>query len=317
VAASGYRIEFGVIASGIVFWTLLASDRKWTEKFGLGVVAVILVALLWGPLWIHDGVQGPWPVPIDPRVRLVSGLYKNVFDALGVIPMLFVVIFFVQTKWPFRIVPPFGQDILRYWLPWLVVIFFGICIINPTKIPVVFPGVAFLILLLAARARPWLWGCFVAACLSTLLVQVDCFDHRVWVGVKLKPGLWEQTLLGKPAYQGPRLAAASRLAAEGRQVIIPNLWPWDLSWQRAHGAWAGVVLPESNGMAYQVGPGIVMSRAALDQPSRLQSWVRDGYEIWIDQDVYRELFMRYTVAGPTPPTAMIGGVTCRIVEMGR
>jgi len=319
VAASGYRPEFGAIALGIVFWTLLASDRSWAEKVGLGILTAVLVALLWGPLWFHHGAHGPWAIPFDPKVRVVLGLYKMAFNALGVTAMFFAVVFFLQTRDLFRIVPPFGKDILGYWLPWLVVIFFGIFFIYPTKVSVVFPGVAFLILLLAGWAKRWVWVCFVVGCLSTLLVQFDCFDHRVWVGLKLKSGLWEQALLDKPAYQGPKLVAVSRLANQGRHVIIANLWPWDLTWQRAHTPWPGVALSAgvSSGwpIAYQVGPGVVMSRGVLDEPSLLQTFAQSGYDVWIDEDVYREVFMRYTVTGPVPQTALIGGVTCRLVDL--
>jgi len=317
VAASGYRIEFGVIALGIVFWTLLASDRNWIERFGLGVLAVVLFTLLWGPLWLSQGARTPYPNVLEPQVRLGVALYKIVFLALGAIPMAVAGVFFMQTRGPFRIWPPFGQDILRYWVPWLVVICFGIFLVYPTKVQVVFPGVAFLILLMATRAQRWLWAGFVVACLSTLLLQVDCFDHRAWVGFKVKPGLWEESLSGKPAYQGAKLAEASRLAGEGRHVFIANIWPWTFSWQAAHGAWPGVALPDGGeGVAYRVGRGIVASRAVVDQPSLLQGFVQKGYEVWIDREVYRELFMRYALTAPTPSTAVIGGVTCRIVEVG-
>jgi hypothetical protein len=321
VAASGYRVEFGAMALGVVFWTLLFSDRNLAEKMGLGFFAALLLALLWGPLWIHHGAHAPWDIPLNAKTRLEIGLYKIAFDALGVFPMLPAVAFFLPAKGDsVRILPPFGKAIWGYWLPWLVVAFFVLFFFYPMKPPVILPAVAFLILWGAVRAGPWLWACFVAACIGTLLVQADCFDHRAWVGWKWKPSLWEQSLAEKSAYQGPELAAAARVAGEGRHVVIANLWPWDIEWQRKHSFWTGTALPGSayKGwiLAYQAGPGIVVSRMSLETPALFQNYARDGYDVWIDRNVYREVFMRYAVTQALPQTAAIGGVPCRIVEIG-
>jgi hypothetical protein len=94
-----------------------------------------------------------------------------------------------------------------------------------------------------------------------------------------------------------------------------------LAWQKAHAAWPGVPEPKNKGqgsiVAYAIGPGIVASRSILDNdnPRLLMDYVREGYDIWIDQDLYREMYMRYDLSAPTPETAVIGGIPCKIVDV--
>jgi hypothetical protein len=256
---------------------------------------------------------------LSAAVRFGVGLYKIIFHALGLIPMALAAGFFLQARSHFRIMPPFGKPIMGYWAVWLAIVFFGLFFLYPMKPAVIIPMVAFLILLSAMHAGPWLWACFVAACLSVQLVQLDCFDNRVWTGLKFEPSLWEQSLRAKPAFKGPEVEAASRLALGGKRLIIANVWPWDLDWQRKHNSWPGAPMPDVKTkewtMAYRVGSGVVMSRGTLDDPSFLRDDANQGYEIWIDRDVYREDYMRYRLSEPVPETAMIGGVTCRIAGM--
>jgi len=181
------------------------------------------------------------------------------------------------------------------------------------------PGVAFLILWGAAQIGPRVWACFVAACLSVQLVHLDCFESRKWTGLKFQPSLWEQSFRDKPAFKGGPNEAAASLALTGRHVIIANVWPWDFDWQLEHGSGLGAsgLEEEKRGPVrfYRVGPGLLTSRAILDGPSGLEGYVRDGYDVWIDRDLYREMFMRYDLSAPTPGTALIGGVECRVVGM--
>ena len=66
-------------------------------------------------------------------------------------------------------------------------------------------------------------------------------------------------------------------------------------------------------MAYRIGPGVVTCRTLMDSPSSLQNYANQGYDVWLDRDIYRENYMRYRLSEPVPETAVIGGVTCRIV----
>jgi len=244
VGASGCRIEFGVVALGMVFGTLLASDRNWRQKLGLILFAAVLLVLLWGPLVFRFGMNRPYPIPLSLAVRLGVGLYKIIFHALGLIPMVFAAYLFIQARGHFRLIPPFGRPIVGYMGVWLTLVFFGLFFLYPMKPAVMIPLVAFLILLSAMQAGPWLWACFVMACLGVQLAQLDCFDNRVWTGLKLEPSLWEQSLRGKPAFKGPEIAAASHFVMGGRRVVIANVWPWDLEWERKHNSWPGTPMPD-------------------------------------------------------------------------
>jgi hypothetical protein len=321
VAASGFRVEFGAVALGMVFWTLLASDRNWVEKLGLAFFAAVLLAFLWGPLLIHHKASQPFAIPLSLAVRFGVGLYKIIFSALGVIPLAVAALFFIQARGHFRFLPLFGRSLVGYWSVWLAIVFFILFFFYPMKPAVVFPMIAFLILLGAIQAGPRLWACFVLACLSIQLVQIDCFDNRAWAGLKFKPSLWEQSFRARPAFRGPAIEAASRLAIGGRHLIIADAWPWDFDWQLEHGLWRGVVVPESksNGWtkAYSVGPGLVISRQPLDTPAFLRNYVDQGYDVWIGRDLYREVYMRYRLSDPVPDTAVIGGVICRVVAPNR
>jgi hypothetical protein len=320
VAASGYRIEYGAVALLTVFVVVLLSDQSWPRKLGLAGFAFLLLIILWAPVLIHQGAIQPYPNPLSLKARLGVGFYKIIFHAMGLMPLLIALAFVFQSRTSFPIVPSFRKNSLNCSLLWLILIFFALFFVYPTKIPVVLPGVAFLILLGAVHAGRWTWICFVTACMSLQLAHLDCFHDRHWTGLKFQPSLWTQNLAEKPSALGPQANAAAHLASTGRHVIVSNIWPWALAWQRAHAAWPGVPEPKSKGhraiIAYAVGPGIVMSRSILDHPSSLlMDYVRKGYDIWIDQDLYREMFMRYDLSAPTPETAVIQGVSCRIVEV--
>jgi hypothetical protein len=321
VAASGYRIEYGAVALLAVFVTLLVSDQSWPRKWGLAGFALLLLIILWAPVLIHQGAVPPYPNPLSLKTRLAIGLYKIVFQAFGMAPLLIALVFVFQARDTFQILPSFRKNILNYWSLWLALIFFGLFFVYPTKILVVLPGVAFLILLGAVHAGRWTWLCFVLACLSLPLAHLDCFRNRHWTGLKFQPSLWTQNLAEKPSALGPEADAAARLASTGRHVIISSIWPWGLAWQKAHAAWPGVPEPKNKGqgsiVAYAIGPGIVASRSILDNdnPRLLMDYVREGYDIWIDQDLYREMYMRYDLSAPTPETAVIGGIPCKIVDV--
>jgi hypothetical protein len=319
VAASGCRVEFGAVALLVVFSTLLLTDRRWSGIISFAALALFLLALLWGPLLWGEGAHEPYPIPYETKVRFGIGIYKIVFQALGLIPSFFAAIFMVQS-WNFiRLKAPFGHDLLPFWTVWLILVFFGSFFLYPTKPVMVTPGVAFLILLGALVARPWLWTCFVVGCLSTQLLQIDCFKNRVWTGPVMKPGVAEQNFRGRPAFKGPWVEAASRDALAGKHLVIADVWPWDLTWQVEHDGWRGRPLPESKYqgliIAYQVGPGIVASRTLSDQSGRIQRYIKEGYDVWIDRNLYRELFLRYDVAAPTPTSGEIEGTPCRLLDI--
>jgi hypothetical protein len=190
------------------------------------------------------------------------------------------------------------------------------------KIAVVLPGVAFLILLGARHAGQWTWICFVVACMSLQLAHLDCFRDRHWTGLRFQPSLWTRNLAEKPSSLRPQIDAAARLASTGRHVIISSVWPWGLAWQKEHAAWPGVPVPESKDQGwavfYTIGPGVVASRFTIDDNQNqrlLMDYVRKGYDVWIDKDLYREVFMRYDLSAPTPETAVIQGVSCKIVDV--
>ena len=319
VAASGCRPEFGLVALGVVFWTLLASDRTWIERISFAAFALVLLALLWAPLAMARGPREPYPITYDPTVRFGIGVYKILFQAVGLVPSFFAAIF-VFRSWRFvGIKAPFRGNILPYWTVWLILIFFGSFFLYPTKPAMVMPGVAFLILLGALAARPWVWACFVVGFMSMQLMQIDCFKNRVWAGLVVKPSVAEQNFRGRPAFKGPWVEAASRDALLGKHLVIADVWPWDFTWQLDHGSWRGRPLPESefHGLiiAYQVGPGLVASRTLCDPSGRLQQLTRKGYDVWIDRNLYRELFLRYDVAAQTPQSGDINGTPCRIMDI--
>jgi hypothetical protein len=319
VAASGCRVEFGSVALAVVLWTLFFSDRRRIERASFVGLAFFLLALLWLPLLAGKGAQQPYPIPYETKVRLGIGVYKIVFQAVGLIPSIFASVF-VLRSWKFiRIKAPFRGDLLPFWMVWLLLIFFGSFFLYPTKPAMVMPGVAFLILLGALVARPWLWTCFVAGCLSMQLFQIDFFKERVWTGPVLKPSVAEQNFRSRPAFKGPWVEAASRDALLGKHVVITDVWPWDFTWQLEHGAWSGRPLPESKYqgliIAYQIGPGIVASRTLSDQSGRIVRYLNEGYDVWIDRTLYRELFLRYDLAAQTPTTGDIGGSPCRLMDI--
>jgi hypothetical protein len=319
VAASGCRIEFGAVTLGVVFWALLASDRRRIEKLGLAGLTLILLTLLWGPLVIRTGAQQPYAITYEPSVRFGIAIYKILFQAVGVIPSLCAALFLWPAWKLLRVTAPLRDKLLPCLTVWVPLIFFVSFFLYPTKPAMVLPGVAFLILLGAFVARSWLWAGFVVGCLTTQLIQIDCFKNRAWAGLVIKPSVAEQNYRGRPAFNGPWVDAASHAAILGKHLVIANVWPWDFTWQLAHGTWSGRAIPESRYqgliIAYQVGPGIVASRTLADPSGRLQRYISEGYDIWIDRDLYRELFQRYDLAKPTPGNGEIDGTPCRIIDL--
>jgi len=320
VAASGYRVEYGGVALLAVFVTLLFSDQSWPRRIGLGVFACGLFLLIWMPVLLHQGVSPPYDNPLSILTRIAVGVYKIAFQSFGVVPFVIALTFLFQARGAFRILPPFRQNLLGYWALWLVVIFFCLFFLYPTKILVVLPGVAFLILLGAAYAERWTWSVFVLGCMALQLVHVDCFDNRQWVGPIVRPGLWAQDQVAKPAAMRPRIDAGDQIASTGRHVVIVNVWAWSLDWQKQNAGWAGVPDPESTYEgwfeSYNFGPGMVASRSILDNHSKLlAAYVSQGYDLWVDKGLYRERYMRYNLNAPTPETAVIDGLPYHVVEM--
>ncbi len=319
VAASGFRVEFGAVALGIVFVTLLVSDRKWIEIGSLALMVVALLGLLWWPVVQYHGTSMPFPNPISLQVRFGVGLYKIIFHALGVLPLILAVLILFQVRGRFGILPSAGQDILVYWISRLVLVFFALFFAYPTKIEVVLPGVAFLVIWVALHAGERIWTGFVIACLMVQLVQIDCFENRQWTGLKLEPSLWQQSLAKKPAFQGRLLESASRMAREKRVVLTLKVWPWDFAWQKRHGFPFGAPVVISKGqdmpIAYHLGEGILASRSILDNPELLAALSRQGYMVQIDQDLYREVFLRYNLAAPTPSHAKVDGIDYQVVKL--
>jgi hypothetical protein len=320
VTASGYRIEYGAVALLVIFGTLLFSGQSWGRIFALGGLAIVLLVIIWTPILIHQGLAAPYANPLSLKTRLGVGAYKIIFHSFGVLPFLIGAAFLFQSRGSIRLLPPFGKNILSFCSLWLVVIFFCLFFIYPTKILVVLPGVAFLIWLGAVHAGRWTWALFVAACISLPLVHLDCFRDRQWTGLKPQPSLWAQNLAEKPALLRPELDAASRLAATGPHVVITSIWPWSMAWQREHAAWPGLPEPKRESLdfaeAYSVGPGIVASRNILDNDTEdLKAYVQKGYDIWVDKKLYREMYMRYDLTASTPETAVVEGIPCRVVDV--
>jgi hypothetical protein len=299
----------------------LVSDPSWPRIIGLAVWGALLLIILWAPVLMHQGMAAPYTNSLSLKTRLGVGLYKLVFEAFGVAPILISLIVLFQARGTFQILPSFHKNLLHYWMVWLVGIFFALFFVYPTKIQVVLPGVACLIVLGAVHAGHRTWACFVLACLVLPLAHLDCFRNRQWTGLEFQPSLLEQSLAQKPAALGPETAAASRLALTGRHVVISPIWPWALAWQKTNAGWPGVPVPESKGdrsvVAYMIGPGIVASRFILDNgnPRLLRLYLQQGYDVWIDGDLYREMYMRYDLSAPTPETAVVEGIPCRVLQV--
>ncbi|MCE0523737.1 MAG: hypothetical protein LV480_12595 [Methylacidiphilales bacterium] len=317
-AASGYRIEYGAVALLVVFATLFVSDQSWARKFGLAGLALLLLLIVWSPVLIHQGMVPPDPNPLNLKTRVEIGVYKIAFHALGIVPLMIATVFLFQSRKSLQLLPTFPKNILNYWSFWLMLIFFAIYFVYPTKIEIVQPAVAFLILLGAVHAGRWTWTCFVLACASLQLVHLDCFSNRSWTGLNVQPSLWTQNLSLKPSFIRPEADAAARVASEGRHVFISKIRTWELAWQRAHTGWPGVPDPENKNPdfieTYDVGPGIVATPSLLDNKPQLAQYIHEGYDIWIDKRLYREMFMRYDLSTLTPATAVIEGFPCRIVD---
>ena len=319
-AASGYRVEYGGVALLAVFVTLLFSDQSWPRRLGLAVFAALLLLTIWSPILMHRGVVAPYTNPLSLATRLGVGLYKIVFLAMGAMPFLIALAIVFQSRATFRIVPPFRKNILDYWALWLALIFFALFFVYPTKILVVLPGVAFLILLGAVHAGRWTWALFVVASMSLLIAQLDIFQNRRWTGPKFQPSLWAQAYAEKPASFRPVADAATRMASTGKHVVIANIWPWCLAWQCQNNGWPGVPDPASVTSSlpqiYAVGPGFVATRSVIDNhQEQLARYVQNGCDVWIDETLYREMYMRYSLSAPTPETVVIEGVTCRVVKI--
>jgi hypothetical protein len=320
-AASGYRLEYGAVALLTVFTTLLVSDQSCPRRLGLGLFAILVLLAIWSPILTHQGVAPPYDIPINLKTRLGVGLYKIVFLAMGAVPFLIGLTFIAQSRGSIRIVPPFGKNILDYWALWLALIFFALFFVYPSKILVVLPGVAFLILLGAVHAGRWTWALFVMASMSLLFVHLDVFKDRRWTGLKFQPSLWTQSYGEKPAGLRPRANAAAQMASTGRHLVIVDMWPWTLAWQHDNAAWPGVGDPASIDQSgvpqvYFIGPGAVATRSVIDNHKTVAAdYAQKGYDIWIDENVYRQMFMRYNLSAPTPETAVIQGVTFHIVSI--
>jgi hypothetical protein len=309
--ATGYRIEFGAVAFLVIFIAALQARLSWSRLFALGVLAIGLLAALWVPLFLHQGVHTPYGNPLAISTRLGVALYKILFHALGLAPFAVALLFFL----------PGGSPVPR-WLAGLIALFFALFFLYPTKIEVALPGVALLILLGAMRARGWAWTLFVAACASTLLLRIDCFAGRAWTGPRLVPGAWTD-FVDKPAAKGAQVTRAFAWAAthdSTKRLLITALWPWELEWQTRHGGWQGtsilLPMPEIEGSGYWVGSTLVVSRKSVDDPGLLRDQAAAGAEIVMDRAIYHELFQRYDFSAPVPESVEVDGVPCRIVDLG-
>jgi hypothetical protein len=317
-ACSGYRLEIGVMTMGVAVVSLLASRQVWSHKLALLTALAVLVGIVWAPLLLHHGASPPYDIPLALKTRLEVGIYKILFTLLGVIPMAFAVLFYLGWWKRFRLLPSFESNILAYWAPRLFLLFFALFFVYPTKISVVLPGLACLILWGAMQARGWVWAGFVAGCIAVQLVNLDCFVNRVWVGPNVQPSLWAQFYTKKPCFRWATLVKATDFASNGRHVIIANVYAWDIDWNLKHGTWTPPGPPhDSFGgwvQSYDAGPGIVASRVLIDRPALLKDYIARGYDIKIDQSLYREVFQRYAMVS-SGATGEIDGLPCDLVTL--
>jgi hypothetical protein len=315
-AASGYRLEIGLMTMGVAMVSLAVSRQAWTHKLALLAALALLIALVWAPLLLHHGASPPYDIPLALKTRLEVGIYKILFTLLGVIPMTVAVLFYLDWWKGFRIFPAFDQNILAYWAPRLFLLFFALFFVYPTKISVVLPGLACLILWGAMQARGCVWVGFVAGCIAVQLVNLDCFVNRVWVGPNVQPSLWAQNYAKKPRFRSATLVAATDDASSGRHVVIANAYAWDIDWNRQHGTWTppGSARDTFGGwiQSYDAPPGVIASRVLIDHPQLLKDYIARGYDIWIDDALYRENFQRYAMTS-SGDTGDIQGVPCHRV----
>jgi len=318
-ACTGYRLEIGVMAMGVAIVTLVVSRQAWMNKVALLAALAIFVGLIWAPLLLHHGANPPYDIPLPLKTRLEVGIYKILFTLLGVIPMAFAVLFYFGWWRNFRVFPSYDSGILIYWAPRLFLLFFALFFIYPTKISVVLPGLACLILWGAMQARGWVWAGFVAGCIAVQLVNLDCFVNRVWVGPNVQPSLWAQVYAKKSRFRSATLNAAAQFASTGKHFVIVNAYAWDIDWNVRHGTWpapgpahdtyAGWV------QSYDDGPGVVASRVLVDRPQLLKDYIAQGYDIWIDDALYREVFQRYTMASSGTAMGDIRGAPCHLLVL--
>ncbi len=320
VAASGYRLEFGVVIMGLVGLCALLSDLSLWQKAGLGLWGIVLFLLLWAPLYYHQGLVPASDIHMGVVLKIEASLFKSAFELIGIIPMTLLVISFLLNLPHFRFLPTWGPALVNFLIPCLAVVFFPIYMLYPQKVQGVLPGLACLLALAALRANRWLWASIVVTSALTLLVQFDCYQHHTLTRLHAYPSLWSQEVSAKPAFQGAKIEAATRFANQGKNVVITRCWPWDFAWMQDHGAWNGTVesasgLAEDHEDFFRVGDGVVATRSVVDDPAVLKTYVDRGYTIWLDQDLYQEVFLRYTFSGHIPESFSIEGVPCRIVDL--
>lgn len=317
-ACSGYRLEIGIMTIGIATVSL-AILRQSLSRTIILVALVLFIGIIWAPVLMQHGASAPYDVPLAPKTRVEVGVYKILFTLLGVIPMLFAALFYLGWWKRFRLLPSLENDFLAYWAPRLVLLFFALFFIYPTKISVVLPGLACLILWGAMQARGWIWAGFVAGCIAVQLVNLDCFVDRVWVGPNVQRSLWAQFYTKKPRFRQAALIAASQVASNGKYLVIANVYPWDFDWNLQRGRWTapGPARDSAGGViqSYDAGAGVVASRVLLDRSTLLKAYVASGYDIWIDESLYREVFQRYAMASSREAMGDIDGFPCHLLVL--
>lgn len=309
--ATGCRPE--IIFAAILFpvYCLLHSRLRWKEAGLTVLLLACATALLWLPL-VRHGLHPPYDTQMGWKDSLLGAGYKMAFQAFTFpVFCLFGLVLLGAFK-QIRASSPPSRDFLFH-ISWLLpLLFFALFFFYPTKPAYLLASVPFLLLLVAIMSGPLLVGLTVVTLLSAF-VTIDIFRGRQLVPPFLVAGPYRQTIRQKPF---GKLEYLRGLTAQctARSVIVADAWPWDLDFERTHGAQLRrkEILSSAAGSettAFYPGGNencILLPREAALEKALLAQWEAKGYEVKMDAAVYRSFYAKYDVRSALAESVRIG-----------
>jgi hypothetical protein len=300
--AVGARPEIGVMGLPMAWFVFRGATRSILDVLLFGATFAVVSCILWFPVVAAHSSLVPFPLLTDWRTKLAGAGYKHLFKVLP-FPASVVIwggFFFVLYRWR-RWLDPHDQRLIAIFA-FIPVMFAVMYVFYPTKTAFSLPGIMFLLLVLAvAKARAWLTAGLVCLVLA-LVMRVDLFRDRIFVGPTLTQGEIASILGGKPRGKLGRLEHAVALTNEPKTVALVWLGTDELDWLVSRHDVALERFPlvsDSQPLyLYKKTPADSSFVASVDAIGPLALWrelANQGYKFLIDAHWYRAAFSPYSI----------------------
>lgn len=278
---------------------------------------------VWLPVLIQNGFQLPAPMPIPENdalrnfsYKILVGSYKILFK--GFTPAILLLLFFGALKYIKPILKTYRKTTLDTFIlttTGLIGIAYILLFYSyPYKADFLHPVFPLIIICFVHyTARYWTYALAAVSAIS-FFVSIEIAHGRKIGAPYISYGHGIHIIMGKAYFQKDNLLSNFQNLPNGKNVFIANLRNWDLEYLQKNNH---INMQRSTEYLYtwefESSSKMITERTLLEREALLMKMVDNGYNIYIEKELFHTFFYRYETNKILENTEIKNGVVYHLL----